>query len=55
VRKVIKHMLQRGFVLLPDGEHGEVITLTPPLTIGEPDLRAAVAALGEVLREVGQP
>ncbi len=45
----IKEMLHRGFVLLPEGEHANVIAFTPPLTIPETALRAAVAALGEVL------
>jgi 4-aminobutyrate aminotransferase-like enzyme len=31
---VIKEMLRRGFILLPEGAHGNVISLTPPLTIG---------------------
>ena len=31
--RVIKAMLHRGFILLPEGEHGNVISFTPPLTI----------------------
>lgn len=48
---IIKAMLRRGFILLPEGEHANVISFTPPLTITERDLRRAVAALGEVLKE----
>ena len=43
--RVIKSMLRRGFILLPEGEHANVISFTPPLTIGESELEAAVAAL----------
>ena len=47
---VIKAMLQRGFVLLPEGEHGNVISFTPPLTISEAQLKRAVRALADELR-----
>ncbi|MBI5772512.1 MAG: aspartate aminotransferase family protein [Verrucomicrobia bacterium] len=46
---VIKAMLHRGFILLPEGAHGNVISFTPPLTITEAQLRATVKALAEVL------
>ena len=49
VLRVIKAMLQRGFILLPEGEHGNVISLTPPLTITEAQLRTTVRELQEVL------
>jgi 4-aminobutyrate aminotransferase-like enzyme len=48
----IKAMLQRGFVLLPEGEHANVISFTPPLTISETQLRTAVEALGDILQEL---
>ncbi|HLX70149.1 MAG TPA: aspartate aminotransferase family protein [Verrucomicrobiae bacterium] len=48
---VIKAMLHRGFILLPEGEHGNVISFTPPLTITKAQLAEAVAALTEVLNE----
>lgn len=48
---VVKGMLRRGFILLPEGEHGNIISLTPPLTITEAQLRSAVRALaGEIRR-----
>ena len=47
--RVIKEMLHRGFILLPEGEHGNVISFTPPLTITEAQLTAAVNALQKVL------
>jgi 4-aminobutyrate aminotransferase len=48
--RAIKAMLQRGFILLPEGEQGNVISFTPPLTITEAQLAKTVAALAEVLR-----
>ena len=45
----IKAMLQRGFILLPEGEHGNVISFTPPLTITGGQLKRMVKALAEVL------
>lgn len=47
---VVKAMLRRGFILLPEGEHGNVISLTPPLLISEAQLRRTVRTLGEELR-----
>jgi len=49
---LVKAMLRRGFILLPEGEHANVISFTPPLTITEAQLRAAVRALGEELRRL---
>lgn len=46
---VIKKMLRRGFILLPEGQHANVISFTPPLTISRSELAAAVQALGEIL------
>jgi 4-aminobutyrate aminotransferase-like enzyme len=46
---VIKTMLHRGFILLPEGEHSNVISFTPPLTISVRQLLLAVRALGEEL------
>ena len=45
----IKSLLQRGFIFLPEGEYGNVISFTPPLTITKAQLAKAVAALKEVL------
>jgi 4-aminobutyrate aminotransferase-like enzyme len=45
----IKTLLQRGFIFLPEGEHGNVISVTPPLTITKAQLARTVAALTEVL------
>ena len=49
VLQIVKALLRRGFILLPEGEHSNVIGFTPPLTISQSQLRAAVNALGEEL------
>ena len=47
--EAIQRMLKRGFILLPEGEHANVISLTPPLIISRRQLFGAVTTLGEVL------
>lgn len=42
---IIKRLLHRGFVFLPEGEHANVIGFTPPLTITRAQLARALAAL----------
>jgi len=42
---VIKKLLHRGFVFLPEGQHANVISFTPPLTITKAQLAKAVAEL----------
>ena len=46
--QAVKTMLHRGFILLPEGEHGNIISFTPPLTITKAQLKSAVRALAEV-------
>jgi 4-aminobutyrate aminotransferase-like enzyme len=50
---VIKTMLRRGFILLPEGEAGNVISFTPPFVITKLQLADMVAALREVLITCG--
>ena len=45
----IKTLLLRGYIFLPEGEHANVISFTPPLTISQPQLARAVMALAETL------
>ncbi len=45
----IKQLLHRGYIFLPEGEHGNIISFTPPLTITKAQLTQAVAALKKVL------
>ena len=47
--RTIKLLIQRGFIFLPEGEHANVISFTPPLTISERQLHSAVAALQRAL------
>jgi len=51
--RVIKTMLQRGYILLPEGEHSNVISFTPPLTITDAQLSCAVKELGVILTADG--
>jgi len=52
--QTIKKMLRRGFILLPEGEHANVISFTPPLTITKAQLAKAVATLAEILDATGR-
>ncbi len=49
---IIKDLLRQAFIVLPEGEHANVISFTPPLTISESDLRRAVDALKRALDQV---
>lgn len=49
---IIKRLLRRGFVLLPEGEHANVISFTPPLIIARSQLVTMLRALGRTLAEV---
>jgi 4-aminobutyrate aminotransferase-like enzyme len=46
---LIKRMLHAGFILLSEGEHSNVISFTPPLTITEAQLKTTVGALEKAL------
>ena len=45
----IKTLLQRGYIFLPEGEHGNVISFTPPLIITKIQLAKAVSVLANIL------
>jgi len=47
--RAIKTMLQRGYIVLPEGEHGNIISFTPPLTITKAQLAQTVRELKKVL------
>mgnify|MGYP000100213962 CR=1 FL=1 len=47
--RIIKNLLRRGFILLPEGAHGQVISFTPPLTITRAQIRRTLAALRAAL------
>jgi 4-aminobutyrate aminotransferase-like enzyme len=50
--RVIKSMLREGYILLPEGEHGNVVSFTPPLTITKAQLTETLTALQKVLHEI---
>ncbi len=47
---IIKNLLHEGFILLPEGAAGEVISLTPPLTITDMELQTTLNALDAQIR-----
>jgi len=47
--RIIKAMLHRGYILLPEGEHGNVISFTPPLTVTAAQLTRMVDELQRVM------
>jgi len=47
--RLVNEMLRRGWIVLPDGEHANVVSLTPPLTIAEALLERATTTLDELL------
>ncbi len=47
--RAIKAMLHRGFIMLPEGGHGNIISFTPPLTITAAQLTKTVNTLKQVL------
>lgn len=49
---VMKHLLKRGCIILPEGEAANVLGFTPPLTLGKADLAHAMDALAATLKEV---
>ena len=49
--EIIKRLLRLGFILLPEGEHANVISFTPPLTISKTQLEPALVTLEKVLLE----
>jgi 4-aminobutyrate aminotransferase-like enzyme len=49
VAAIVARLLDRGFLALGAGTRGEVLELTPPLTIAEDDLRRFAGALAELL------
>jgi 4-aminobutyrate aminotransferase-like enzyme len=47
---LVKQLLDRGFILLPEGGHGNVVSFTPPLTITAAQLKRTVQELAGLLR-----
>lgn len=49
--KLMKEMLRKGILVLPEGEHSNVISLIPPLTVTRVQLAKAAEALAESLSD----
>ena len=49
--EAIKQFLHRRYIVLPEGEHGNVISFTPPLTITGSQIKRTVNALQQALDE----
>jgi 4-aminobutyrate aminotransferase / (S)-3-amino-2-methylpropionate transaminase / 5-aminovalerate transaminase len=49
---VMRAMLERGYIVLPGGVAGDVLTLTPPMCLTRAQLEGFCAALSESLHEV---
>jgi len=52
-KRACAEALQRGYILLPSGDDGRVLSITPPLCIEAPLLLAALDAVGECLERGG--
>ena len=50
--KLIKKLLHRGYIFLPEGEHSNVISFTPPLTITQAQLARSIRALQEEIERL---
>jgi 4-aminobutyrate aminotransferase-like enzyme len=46
---LVKKMLDAGFILLPEGAHSNVISLTPPLIVSNDQLTRTTAGLQKLL------
>ena len=48
---VIKRLLDDGFILLPEGAPANILSFTPPLTVGKSHITKLIRALGRALEE----
>jgi 4-aminobutyrate aminotransferase-like enzyme len=48
---ILKSMLHAGFILLPEGEHANILSFTPPLTVSKPQIETTIEALRKVLSQ----
>jgi 4-aminobutyrate aminotransferase/(S)-3-amino-2-methylpropionate transaminase len=53
--RVVKESLMHGLIVLSGGEHRNVLTLTPPLTITKRELSRATAILVEIINQQKPP
>jgi len=52
VIRLMKRLLRAGYIVLPEGEHSNVIGFTPPLIISESQVHEAVGAVQAAVREL---
>ena len=48
---VTKRLLAEGFILLPEGEPANILSITPPLTVGKTYITRFTRALGQALED----
>ena len=48
---VTKRLLAEGFILLPEGEPANILSITPPLTVGKTHIARFTRALGQALED----
>ena len=48
-------LLQNGVIVLPEGNHGEVLGISPPLIISDKEMNQATQKLWKTFRKVIQP
>ena len=48
---VTKRLLHDGFILLPEGDPANILSFTPPLTVGKSHITKLIRALGQALEE----
>ena len=48
---VTKRLLHDGFILLPEGDPANILSFTPPLTVGKSHITKLIRALGQALKE----
>jgi 4-aminobutyrate aminotransferase-like enzyme len=51
--RVAEAALERGLLLLPAGDHGHVLELTPPVDLTEAQIRFSVDAIAQAVRQTG--
>ncbi|MCF7669044.1 MAG: aspartate aminotransferase family protein [Verrucomicrobia bacterium] len=49
---IVKSMLAKGFFLLPEGDEGNIISLTPPLIINSSQIDSTITALQDELSNI---
>ncbi len=50
--RVVKGLLNEGWIVLPEGEHAEVIAFTPPLIISKQQMKGFASSLARVLDRI---